>query len=227
MFPLVVGDFNGDGIPDLAGNYNGSVSVQLGNGDGTFQAPVSVYSATASSLSVGDFNGDHKLDLLVGGSNSVAILLGNGNGTFTTDFVFSVSVSPSSALVADLNGDGKQDVAVAGGAFNAGGVSIFLGNGDGTFQPERFYPSLLGVQGGLVAGDFDLDGKIDLAVISANTVSILPGNGDGSFQAAQAFAVESNPSGIVKGYFNNDTKPDLAVSNAGSNTVSVLFNGTP
>jgi hypothetical protein len=227
LFPLVVGDFNGDGIPDLAGNYNNTVSVQLGNGDGTFQAPVSVFSAGASSLSVGDFNGDHKLDLLVGGFNSVAILLGNGNGTFTTDFVFSVSVSPSSALVADLNGDGKPDVAVAGSGFYSG-VSIFLGNGDGTFQPERFYPSLLGVQGGgLVAADFNLDGKIDLALISANSVSILPGNGDGSFQAAQAFAVESNPSGIVKGYFNNDTKPDLAVSNAGSNTVSVLINGTP
>ena len=225
---LAAGDFNKDGIPDLAISSFDGVSLQLGNGDGTFKPPVSVFSGEVTSLAVGDLNGDGKLDLAIGEYGGLAILLGNGDGTFTTDVVFSVITSPNSALVADVNGDGKADVVVAGGP----DVAVFLGNGNGTFQPERVYSNILGASGGplpggLAAADFNLDGKTDLAVLSQNSVSILPGNGDGSFQAAQIFGVDSNPMALALGEFNADRKPDLVVANWLSNTVSVLLNTTP
>jgi hypothetical protein len=232
---LVVADFNNDGIPDIvaavpqrSGVLLFGVFVYLGNGDGTFQAPITAYAANAQSLAAGDFNGEGKLDLAVGQGSSVAILLGNGNGTFTNPYTFNTAYGTSSIVVADLNGDKKLDVAVGGGF--PGGVSIFLGNGDGTFQPERTSPAALGVgPGGMVAADYNLDGKTDLAFLSSNSVSILPGNGDGSFQAAQIFGVESGPTGIAGGAFNSlkNIKPGLVVANGGSNTVSVLNNSTP
>lgn len=101
-------------------------------------------------------------------------------------------------------------------------------------QPERVDSGIFGgaffamsLPDWLVAGDFNLDGKTDLAIISLISVSILPGNGDGSFQAAQIFGAESNPIAMAKGAFDVDQKPDLVVANAGSNTVSVLLNTTP
>src|SRR5438132_377175 len=122
---LAVGDFNGDGRPDLAVANNGStnVSVLLGNGDGTFQNAFGYGAGTGpGSVAVGDFNGDGKPDLAVANIGSlrdnytdgnVSVLLGNGDGTFRSAVDYGAGSVPRSVTVGDFNGDGKLDLAVA------------------------------------------------------------------------------------------------------------------
>src|SRR5207245_1738207 len=140
---VVVGDFNGDGVPDLAvaneldlDLSGGTVEVLLGKDDGTFQAARTVVAARArrTSIVVGDFNGDGKPDLAVAnfGSNTVSVLLGNGDGTFQAPLTVASATGPRSVAVGDFNGDGTLDLAVADWGSNT--VSVLLGNGDGTFQ---------------------------------------------------------------------------------------------
>ena len=225
---VAVGDFNGNGHPDLAvANRSGNrVSILLGNGDGSFQPAVNYpVGANPLSVAVGDFNGDGKLDLVVTTeSDTAAILLGNGDGTFQAPTSFSINDFPYSVVAGDFNGNGKLDLAM----MNQGAVAIWLGNGDGTFRYQTSYFLGGGSYCMLVAGDFNGDGKLDLAVANANqgNVSVLINNGDGTFQPAVSYPVGTYPAGIAAGDFNGDGKLDLAVANASSSDVSVLINGT-
>jgi hypothetical protein len=173
---VATGDLNGDGILDLALVGEG-VQIMLGNGDGSFTAAASQPSPTLvrpSSVTAADFNGDGILDLAIadGGSTAMTILKGNGDGTFTQ-----VSGEPTlpnfsnSVAAYDFNGDGKLDL-VFSSAPNT--LSIYLGNGDGTFQ-AGLIQSLDYAPYGVAVGDFNGDGRLDLAVTNAdnNTVSIL------------------------------------------------------
>ena len=176
-FPSVTGDFNGDGILDLAvGNQNdNSVSILLGKGDGTFQPQVT-YAAGSQvyALTTADLNGDGKLDLAVANNadNTVSVLPGLGDGTFQRQTTFATGSGPHSVVAADLNGDGKLDLVVANEGGNS--VSVLVGNGDGTFQPHFDY----GAGGGAISaatGDFNRDGRLDLAVANYNdsTISLM------------------------------------------------------
>jgi hypothetical protein len=233
---VAVGDFNGDGIPDLAlvnQTYDlsvpGTVSILLGNGDGTFQAAQN-YGAgiRPASVAVGDFNGDGILDLAVANrgiypdfaNSSVSILLGNGDGTFQTAQSYAIGYAPTSVAVADFNGDGIPDLALATHL----GATILLGNGGGTFQALVSYPAGSDPSSVVVA-DFNGDGIADLAVANstADTISIFFGKDEGTFQAAQSFAVGNTPMSVAAGNFNADGILDLAVANSGEATVSVLL----
>jgi len=237
-FSVAVGDFNGDGIQDLAVANNdlgtGNVSVLLGNGDGTFQPAVEFSAGVfANSVAVGDFNGDGVQDLAVASGDFVWVLLGDGGGTFQVAVNFGAGSVPVSVAVGDFNGDGIQDLTVAnrGDFIKPGNVSVLLGNGDGTFQAAVNFdagdePVSVGV------GDFNGDGVQDLAVAGFfDRVSVLLGNGDGTFQAAVNFDVGLEPVSVAVGDFNGDGLQDLAVANNfediinGSN-VSVLINNT-
>jgi hypothetical protein len=137
---VAVGDFNGDGTPDLAvANYGGTtVSVLLGNGHGTFQAAHNFAAGFgAVSLAVVDFNGDGSPDLAVAAplDEVVSVLLGNGEGTFQPARHVATGIVAQSVAVGDFNGDGRPDLAVVSGNFFSGTVSVLLGNGDGSFQP--------------------------------------------------------------------------------------------
>jgi hypothetical protein len=240
---VAVGDFNGDGIPDLAvanlGTYplfnDSSVSILLGQGDGTF-LPAQSYAAgnNAYSVAVGDFNGDGKQDLAVTNyGGTVSVLLGNGDGTFQTAVNYAAGGANYSVAVGDFNGDGKPDLAVANNTYPYytypnGKVSVLLGKGDGTFQPAVNFAT--GGQSASVAvGDFNGDGKPDLAVANyGGGVSVLLGKADGTFQTAPSFLAGSSPVSVAVGDFNGDGKQDLAVANAGTypytdGTVSVLL----
>jgi hypothetical protein len=222
--PLVVGDFNGDGIPDLAAMDG----VHLGLGDGTFREPsaglgLSVGNPALDGLVAGDFNGDGKLDLAVrfSYSNAIAVLLGNGDGTFQAQMFYAVGTSSAflhgagTILVAgDFTRDGHLDLATANSGSND--ISVLLGNGDGTFQPAVQYAAGQGPDA-LVAGDFTGDGHVDLAVANngSNDISVLLGNGDGTFQAAAEYAAGNGPVALAAGDFRGVGKLDLAVADGG------------
>ncbi len=229
---IVSGDFNDDGRLDLAfastAYPSGAVSVLLGNGDGTFQAPTTVATRVfAGSLVTSDFNRDGRLDIAVSDSDGVQILLGNGDGTFQP--AETVAAGIGGAMVAgDFTGDGKLDLAVTDEGMDmvgSGGVSVLLGNGDGTFQAPTTYAAGAGPMF-VVAGDFTGNGKLDLAVANlvSQDVSVLLGNGDGTFQPQQRFAVGADPLGLTAGDFTGNGRLDLAVATY-SGVEELLANG--
>lgn len=233
---VVVADFNGDGKLDLAvadngdpsTGDNGGVSILLGNGDGTFQ-PAQVFSAgnNPTFLSVGDFNGDGKMDLAVsdlgqlpsGGNGSLSILLGNGDGTFQTPIIVNAGMGPYAQALGDFNRDGKLDIAIidfGNLSGNHGSVYVLLGKGDGTFQPALLVnagDSSAAFPTAIVANDFNGDGKVDLAVTTSDSnLSVLLGNGDGTFQAPVFYPGGATPTSIAAGDLRNSGKVDLAIS---------------
>jgi hypothetical protein len=249
------GDFNKDGKLDLViANFVGGatneyfISVLLGNGDGTFESPVTYASGLgAFSLVAGDFNGDGNLDIVFADVEVPPYVLyfmaGNGDGTFQTPqqgeaiSQFALGIS-----AADFNGDGKldlflQDAYGPGGGGSLPANSIVLGNGDGTFQAAvnySFGSNGVGTecyQG--VVDDLNADGKLDLAFCQGNAgtasfVGFQLGNGDGTFQAVTNLTTPLPPpipQGIVTGDFNGDGRVDIAtpMSDFGTPTPGLLF----
>jgi uncharacterized protein (DUF2141 family) len=232
----VVGDFNGDGNLDMAVLQPNGVVILLGKGDGTFTTGATVAipsnSWSTGEMAVGDFNGDGKLDIAVITYNNpgVDILLGNGNGTFSLapSSISSAYIATENPLMAvgDFNGDGKLDIAIATG-YNT--ISIFLGNGNGTFTagPTVGLPADGPEDYAVViqVGDFNGDGKLDMAVtgVDSDYVYILLGNGDGTFTLKSKYSIPYQVCAIVVGDFNGDGKPDLAVQGGFGGSISLLL----
>jgi hypothetical protein len=209
-----VGDFNGDGIPDIAvgvSTFPGEIDLYPGNGDGTFGKPIRTQTLVAvHSLLAADFNQDGKLDLAASDDNgTVTVYLGDGKGGFLQQQVFKEWATTLQA--ADFNGDGKLDLAILS---RSSEIDIRLGEGDGTFGPPQ--PFSLGQSGvgNPAIGDFNQDGILDLAVPdgccgNGYTIHVALGNGDGTFTLGTSYTSKVTQSSAVAADVNGDGKLDI------------------
>src|SRR5215218_5532259 len=231
---VAVGDFNGDGNPDLAvaNQLAGTVSVLLGSAGGSFtrQTPDLAVGGFPTSVAVGDFNGGGDPDLAVAnGFGYVSVLLGGSDASFTRQPDLTIGDTPWSVAVGDVNGDSDPDLAVANQSAN--NVSVLLGSTGGTFtrQPD------LAVGSGptsVAVGDFNGDSDPDLAVANQfdGTVSVLLGTaGGGGFSGptrAANYTGGSDLMSVAVGDFNGDGDPDLAVGDMSPGEILVLLGST-
>jgi hypothetical protein len=226
--PIAVGDFNNSGHLGLAvSEFENDVAViLLGKGYGTFVFSSADFAYAPGGyvygLEAADFNADGSLDLATGD-----IELGYGKGAFNSAGNLYATGIPQGAAVGDFNADGKLDAIVASGGTPsdpASGLDVALGNGDGTFTQGSVI--LLGSYlSAIVTGDFNGDGKLDLAVTDSggNAVIILLGNGDGTFGSPTTIPIGNCPTAIIAADFNNDGRLDLATANNGDGTVTLLL----
>jgi hypothetical protein len=223
---IASGDFNNDGIPDLAtvSSHNGVLNTALGNGDGTFQPWIySLATYAPEIVALGKFDGPN-LDAVVDDitSENADLLLGDGQGNFPHSKSIGDRGSQLAGIaIGDFNNDHNQDLAFIPQAYNngVGHVYVRLGNGNGSFQPAKSYSTGGAYPRVILAGDFNGDGKIDLAIANSgsqtqqSSVAVLLGNGDGTFAAPIVFAFSAGyAEAMTAGDFNEDGKLDLAVS---------------
>ncbi len=228
---LAVANFGNNGSPPVVGT---TVSILIGNGDGTFQpaVPLSVGNNPAA-LAIGDFDNDGNKDVAVAnfGSDSVSILPGNGDGTFDTQIVRTVGNQPISIVAGNFNGDAFDDIVVANQVDKS--ISVIPGDAARLFVKLSKDESFGKTPSEIVAADFNKDGAMDLAIATfpSHTIGILLGNGDGTFSnKITSFKSPTKGTGlfsIVAGNFDSNTdlvgKPDLAVPDG---QVGILLNNT-
>lgn len=241
---LTAADFRNVGQLDLAvvNEIDDTLTILENQSAGTFLpagSPISLGAARTAAPAIAPSivsavlttSGFHDLLVTDPVAHTVEVLLSNGDDTFkqATGSPITVGQQPSSIVVGDFNGDGNQDFAVTNFADNT--LSLFLGNGDGTFKPATGSPFAMPVAAtgpiAMTAADFNSDGNLDLAIVNqtTNNVTILLGKGNATFSLATGspFAVGKFPVAIATGDLNNDSHPDLVVVNQSDSTVSVLL----
>jgi hypothetical protein len=236
---VVVADFNGDGIPDIAVAANGTatssqgyMNVLLGNGDGTFQAAKTFATLVdIQAIVATPFVDGGPTDILaicnpIDGSSRAQILIGDGKGGFTAGTPFSVGGlgSLTALTIGDFNGDGKQDFIAAGSIYGVTVFDVFLGNGDGTFGSGTLNAVSAPAITAIGAGNFTGGSALDLAIVGSDgSVDIFAQDGVGDFFPGTSTTAGTSPAAIVVGDFNGDGKADLAIANSGDDNVTILL----
>ena len=231
---VAVGDFNNDTRPDIVvANFGiNNLVILFGNGDGTFSSRMQIETGSSHPIYVvvDDFDNDQYSDIafLGYGTNLVGVLLGLGNGAFRRSIEFSTGFDslPHSIAVGDLNNDGRQDIAVAN--YGTDNIGLFLGNGDGTFTSQMTFTT--GINSGpysIAIFDMNNDTHLDIVIVylKIDKVAVFLGHENGSIGKSQLYTTgrDSQPIFIAIADFNNDQKPDIAVTNNGSDSVMLLL----
>ncbi|MCA1684318.1 MAG: VCBS repeat-containing protein, partial [Actinobacteria bacterium] len=223
---VAVGDFNGDGLPDLAAANSGNgasadVALLLGTGHGNFGPPTTFASSTIGRphmLVVADFNGDGHADVAVANfwaqapGSDVSVFLGDGAGHLGVSTRYHTGLGTSSIAVADFNRDGKPDLVVTN--LLGGDMAVLFGTGGGTFGPAVTFKASGNNPNIVAVGDFNRDGFADLAVaMLEGGVSVTLNDGTGGFGPGTNYPVGGvRPWAVTVGDFNGDGRPDLAVT---------------
>jgi beta-lactam-binding protein with PASTA domain len=234
---IVVGDFNGDGIPDIAAGSNGYVSILIGNGNGTFKAANNLAALSnnqlmaAAAFETGKPTGILTVSNSASPTDNTQLILSDGSGGEIVEVPFSLPCGSASAvLTADFNGDGKPDFVAACQVSGNSVLAIFLGNGNGTFGAPTIIPTgdtILAIGAGNIRGN----GKTDIAVVgvlsgtsSMQTITVYENDGSGNFTGGPSVTSTGvSPTSMVVADFNGDGKSDLALANSGGNNVTILL----
>jgi hypothetical protein len=225
---VTVADVNGDHKTDVitADGNNATVSVYLGNGNGTLQAATSYATDSKKPVFVAavDVNADGKLDLVTANKlGSFSVLIASGSGYLP--HVDYPTTSPVQLAFGDFNRDGNVDLVTVN---NTGNSHVFLGNGDGTFSTGVAL-TLSGAPISAATGDVNNDGRLDIVVANSSGTSIYTflGNGDGTFQTSTASAVPKGANQVLLADFDGDGKLDalLAEGTKAANGMAALLPG--
>ncbi len=234
---IVSGNFSGNGNADLAvvgqtnGTGPGTLSILKGNGNGTFQAPITIPAGvTPTAMAAVDLNGDGKPDLVFSDSGpngsglggGIYVALNTGGGVFQAPVQVFSGVAPTFGI-GDVNGDGKLDLVASSAVAGTGNtvLSWLAGNGNGTFQAPVVITTSDATDNAILVQDFNGDGIPDIVLAhqDANT-TFLAGYGSGTFSAEAPFLSPGEPTLLATADFNGDGKPDLLV---GGLTMTVLL----
>ena len=234
-FFVTVADFNNDGRLDIAvaNYYTSNVGILLGYGNGKFANQVIFLLGPDDGpmwLTVGDFNGDNQLDIATANyqRSTVSILRGHGNGSFASVRTYSAGAGslPSCISIGDFNNDNKSDIAVVNYGLNS--VVVLFGLGDGSFLLGSVYSTGTGSSPvALVNGDFNKDGRLDIAVANykLSTIGVFLGHKSQPFAGVEEHFVNprTEPHSVALGDFNNDSWLDIVVANYGSDSIGILL----
>jgi FG-GAP-like repeat len=229
---VAVGAFISGGHTDIVASNSKTPSLEVlrGNGDGTFQTPISIALPTiANGLVVADFNGDGFPDVAAAGQYSVYILLNDGAGNLTLARTYPISGIGTELVAADINKDGRTDLCITMSATSR--VAVLLGSGTGSFTSLADFDTTMASTYGIAAGDLNGDSSVDLVVTSPTDgfIAIALGNGDGSFNSPHVYSatrvpspLNPSPQEVALSDVNGDGKLDIVYANSGDSSIGVF-----
>jgi hypothetical protein len=231
---VAAGDLNDDGLVDLIttgeipADATPTTDVYLASVGLTYTMSQQFTCMGGASAVLGDFNGDGKLDLAMNGdqrncgNSGVWVALGKGDGTFQNPILYSTFYPATQVVAADVNGDGKLDIVTDG-------ICVLLGNGDGTFTPSGCRNANSQGNGSMVLGDFNGDGKQDVALLygpsgsNSYGISVFAGTGKGQFGSPVTYPASTNYIGLSAGDFNSDGRLDFALGGGATPVNAAVF----
>jgi hypothetical protein len=204
---LGVGDFNRDGRLDLVyGSSDNGVFTLINTGRNAFANGPAIDNVVVFDPVAGDFNNDGFSDLAINDGSSIVLYLNHADGTFGAVGSYATGSQAVSMKAMDINKDGKRDLIMTDDQSSQ--IIVLLGNGNGTFQPARLSP-VSQIPSSFTVGDFNRDGRLDVAVGLDQSIEVLPGRGDGTFAAGASYSTSGPVSALSQTDLRHDDKEDL------------------